>query len=135
MNIAVVAHDDRKVLMEQFCTAYKAILSNHNLIATGDAANILERTLDCSVQRCMSGSSGGKQQIVSLIACDEIDILLFFRSTVQFPFSDEDLNILRLCDRYFIPVATNLATAELLVLGLQNGDVDWRALHHAKSAE
>ena len=132
MNIAIIAHNDRKLLLEQFCKAHETILNQHTLIATDATAKFIERALDHPVTHCMRGASGGKQQIASLISYDEIDLLLLFRSTVQSTApSPEDASILRLCDSHCIPVATNLATAEILLSGLQHGDLDWRDLHHA----
>ena len=136
MNIAVIAHNDRKMLLEQFCTAYQSILNQHSLIATDATAKCIERALGHPVAHCMRGTSGGKQQIASLISYDEIDLLLLFRSTLQSAApSAEDANILRLCDSHCIPVATNLATAQILLVGLQKGDLDWRDLHHSTKPE
>ena len=131
MTIAVVAHDDRKLLAEQFCTAYKGILNDHTLIATNVTAHFLEQALGRPIRHCMSGAAGGKQQIASMLSYNEIDLLLFFRSPIQSRALDaDDRNILRICDRNCIPYATNLATAEALLLGLQNGDLSWREIFH-----
>ena len=71
--------------------------------------------------------SGGSQQIAARIACNEIDMLLFFRDPLNpKPNEPNDMNMLRLCDMHNIPVATNIATAEVLIHGLERGDLDWR---------
>ena len=79
------------------------------------------------MQRFLSGSQGGDQQLAARISCNEIDLLLFFRDPLTAkPNEPNDMNLLRLCDMYNIPVATNIATAEVLVHGLERGDLDWR---------
>ena len=87
----------------------------------GDRGN---RTDD---SKCLSGRQGGAQQIAARIACDEIDLLLFFRDPITpKPHEPNEMNLLRLCDVHNIPVATNIATAEVLIHGLERGDLDWR---------
>ena len=76
-----------------------------------------------------TGSQGGEQQIASRIAYNEIDLLLYFKDTRPNSDSDEvEKEILRLCDLYNIPVATNIATAEVLIMALDRGDLDWREI-------
>lgn len=126
MNIAIMAHDAKKELMIQFCIAYCGILSKHNLSATGTTAKLVSDATGLQIQGYLSGYQGGDQQIASRIACNEIDLVLYFRSPDA---SDDDKNgntILRLCDVHTIPVATNIATAEVLIHGLERGDLDWR---------
>ena len=128
MNIALIAHDAKKELMVQFCIAYCGILSRHNLCATGTTGKMVAEATGLQITRYMSGSQGGDQQISSRISCNEIDLLLFFRDPLN-PKSHEaanDMNLLRLCDMHNIPVATNIATAEVLIHGLERGDLDWR---------
>ncbi len=127
MNIALIAHDAKKELMVQFCIAYCGILSSHNLCATGTTAKLVSEATGLEITRYMSGSQGGDQQIMSRISCNEIDLLLFFRDPITVKSSEpKDYDILRLCDIRGIPVATNLATAEVLIHGLERGDLDWR---------
>ena len=130
MTIALIAHDSKKELMVQFCTAYCRILSQHKLVATGTTGKLISEATGLQVQRFLAGVQGGDQQIASRIACNEIDLLLFFRDPLN-PKSHEtanDMNLLRLCDMHNIPVATNIATAEMLIHGLERGDLDWRDL-------
>ena len=127
MNIALIAHDAKKELMVQFCIAYCGILSRHNLCATGTTGKLVAEATGLNIVRYMSGSQGGDQQIAARIACDEIDLLLFFRDPMTVKNSEpNDQDMLRLCDIRGIPVATNIATAEVLIHGLERGDLDWR---------
>ncbi len=127
MNIAITAHDGKKELMIQFCIAYSGILSHHNLCATGTTAKLVSEATGLNVQGYLSGNQGGDQQISSRIACNEIDMVLYFRDSNLMPGEDKSGDtIIRLCDAHNIPVATNIATAEMLIHGLQRGDLDWR---------
>ena len=82
MTIALVAHDSKKELMVQFCTAYRHILEQHHLIATGTTGRLVEENTGLSVQKFLPGGHGGGQQIMARIACDEVDMLLFFRDPI-----------------------------------------------------
>ena len=127
MNIAIIAHDAKKELMVQFCIAYCGILSRHNLCATGTTGKLVSEATGLSIQRFLSGAQGGDQQISARIGCDEIDLLLFFRDPLSMKRGEpNDADLLRLCDVHNIPVATNIATAEVLIHGLERGDMDWR---------
>ena len=127
MNIALIAHDAKKELMVQFCIAYCGILSRHTLCATGTTGKLVSEATGLDIVRYMSGSQGGDQQITARIACDEIDLLLFYRDPMTAKANEpNDLDMLRLCDTRNIPVATNIATAEVLIHGLERGDLDWR---------
>lgn len=127
MNIALIAHDTKKELMVQFCIAYCGVLSKHNLCATGTTGKMVAEATGLNVQRYLSGSLGGDQQIAARISCNEIDLLLFFRDPISVkPHEPNDMNLLRLCDVHNIPVATNIATAEALIHALERGDLDWR---------
>ena len=127
MNTALLAHDTKKELMVQFCIAYCGVLSKHNLCATGTTGKMVAEATGLNVQRYLSGSQGGDQQIAARISCNEIDLLLFFRDPISVkPHEPNDMNLLRLCDVHNIPVATNIATAEALIHALERGDLDWR---------
>ncbi|MBQ1986089.1 MAG: methylglyoxal synthase [Clostridia bacterium] len=129
MNIAITAHDAKKELMVQFCIAYCGILSRHNLCATGTTGKLVSDATGLNIQRFLSGTQGGDQQIAARIAFNEIDLLLFFRDSLQTAAQESsDKNLLRLCDMHNIPVATNIATAEVLIHGLERGDLDWREI-------
>lgn len=127
MNIALIAHDSKKELMVQFCIAYCGVLGRHNICATGTTGKLVSEATGLPVQRFLSGDQGGDQQIAARISCNEIDLLLFFRDPIGAkPHEPNEMNLLRLCDMYSIPVATNIATAEVLIVGLERGDLDWR---------
>ena len=127
MNIALIAHDSKKELMVQFCIAYCGILSRHTLLATGATGKTVSEATGLNIIRFLGGSQGGSQQISSRIGCDEIDLLLLFRDPLsRKPHEPDESALLRLCDVHNIPVATNIATAEVLIHGLDRGDLDWR---------
>ena len=129
MTIALIAHDAKKELMVQFCIAYCGILSRHNLVATGTTGKTVGEATGLEIVRFLAGSQGGAQQIASRIGCDEIDMLLYFRDPSGAKPNEPDENVLlRLCDVHNIPVATNIATAEVLIHGLERGDLDWREI-------
>ena len=129
MNIALIAHDSKKELMTQFCIAYCGILSKHTICATGTTGKLVAEATGLNIERYLSGSQGGAQQIGSRIACDEIDLLLVFRDPLNpKPGEPNETNLLRLCDVHNIPVATNIATAEALIHSLERGDLDWREI-------
>lgn len=135
MNIAITAHDSKKELMAQFCIAYCGILSQHRICATNTTGKIVSEATGLEITKFLSGSQGGDQQIASLIAYNEIDLLLFFRDPLtQNDTEKGDNNLLRLCDVHNIPVATNIATAEVLIHGLKRGDLDWRNIVNPRNA-
>ena len=133
MTIALIAHDSKKELMVQFCTAYCRILSQHKLVATGTTGKLISEATGLQVQRFLAGAQGGDQQIGARIACNEIDLLLMFRDPLNpKPHEPKENNLLRLCDVHNIPVATNIATAEALIHSLERGDLDWRDIVNPK---
>ena len=114
MRIALIAHDSRKELLAQFCTAYVRILSQNELVATGVTGKVVHDACGLPVRCLYPGARGGAEQISSMIACGEIDMLLFFRDPVNArPNEPNAVTLLRLCDTRAIPVATNIATAEV----------------------
>ena len=127
MEIAIIADDTKKELMTEFCIAYCGILSKHSLCATAVTGKFISDATGLQIERMMAGSHGGAEQIASRVAYNEIDMLLFFRDTAtnKVPY-DIDNDLIRMCDMYNVPVATNIATAEVLVCALERGDLDWR---------
>ena len=135
MEIAIIAHYLKKELMTQFCIAYCGILSKHNLCATAVTAKYISEATGLKIEKLMSGEQGGEQQITSRVAYNEIDVLLYFRDTR--PSTKEnsaEYELLRMCDQYNIPVATNIATAEIIITALDRGDLDWREIVNPRSA-
>lgn len=134
MEIAIIAHDTKKELMTQFCIAYCGILSKHNLYATDITGKYISEATGLHIERLLPGSQGGEEQIASRISFNEIDILLYFRDTRNANgASENEINILRLCDVHNVPFATNIATAEALILALDQGSLDWRELVNPRS--
>lgn len=126
MNIALIAHDRKKELMEAFCIAYKHVLSKHELFATGHTGAIVSEASDLEVFSLAYGKLG-EQQIIARIAYNEMDLVIYFADPDEI--NDSGLiELLSICDRNNIPIATNLATAEVLINGLQRGDFAWRDL-------
>ena len=120
--------------MTQFCIAYCGILSKHNLCATSITAKYISEATGLNIERLLTGEQGGEQQITTRVAYDEIDILLCFRDTrSNHSFNEEEQELLLTCDRYNIPVATNIATAEVLITALERGDLEWRNFVNPKS--
>ena len=129
MKIALIAQNRKKELMAQFCIAYKGILSEHSLCATSSTAKTVSDATGLKVEALLSGTSGGIEQISARVHYDEIDLVLVFRvHTEKYIDKPELIELMRLCDMNSIPVATNLATAEVLVLGLGRGDLAWREI-------
>ena len=127
MEIAIIADDKKKELLTQFCIAYCGILSRHNLCATGTTGKLVSEATGLHIQRYLSGSQGGDQQIAARISCNEIDVLFFFRDPLNAKAHEpNEMTLLRLSDVHNIPVATNIATGEALIHALERGDLDWR---------
>ena len=134
MEIAIIADDKKKELMTQFCIAYCGILCKHNLCATGITGKYISEATGLKIERLLSGAHGGAQQITSRVAYNEIDLLIYFRDTSKdIVFDEEEYNLLRMCDVYNIPFATNIATAEVLMTALESGGLDWREIVNPKS--
>ena len=130
MNIGLVAHDAKKKLMQNFCIAYRGILSKHELYATATTGRLIEEVTNLNVHKYLAGHLGGTQQLGSQIEHNLIDMVIFLRDP-QKPKKHEPeiFDILRLCDIHNIPLATNLATAELLIKALERCDLDWRDMY------
>ena len=133
MNIALIAHDKKKELMVDFCIAYSGILRQHKLFATGTTGNLVEDATGIPVSKFLPGPEGGAQQIGARIAYNEIDAVLFFRDPLTAQAHEPDVTALfRLCDVHNIPLATNVATAEVIIMGIERGDLGWRDIVNPK---
>ncbi|MDQ0161558.1 methylglyoxal synthase [Aeribacillus alveayuensis] len=127
MKIALIAHDKKKNDMVQFTIAYKHVLEKHDLYATGTTGLKIMEATGLNIHRFQSGPLGGDQQIGALIAQNDMDIVLFFRDPLTAQPHEPDVSALvRLCDVYSIPLATNMGTAEIIIRGLERGDLKWR---------
>ena len=130
MNIGLVAHDSKKKLMQNFCIAYRGILSKNELFATGTTGRLIEEVTNLSVHKYLAGHLGGTQQLGAQIEHNEIDLVIFLRDPLTAKSHEPDVNsIVRICDANNIPLATNLATAELLIKSLDRGDLEWREMY------
>lgn len=131
MNIVLIAHDPKKKLMQNFCIAYRGILGRHDLYATDTTGRLVETAAGLNVHKFLAGHLGGVEQIATQIESNQMDMVIFLRDNLAGqPHNNDYHNISILCDTYNIPLATNVATAELLVKALERGDLDWRALYH-----
>ena len=128
MYIALMSHDNKKDLMVQFCSAYAGVLSRHNLCATNATGKLVAAETGLHVHLFMSCQHGGSQQIGARIAYNEFDMVLFFNDPSNESMAEDISYISRLCDQNKVPFASNIATAEMLVLGLARGDLDWRLI-------
>lgn len=130
MNIGLIAHDTKKKLMQNFCIAYKGILNKNQLFATGTTGQLIEEVTNLSVHKFLAGHLGGERQLCVEIEQNRVDLVIFLRESVDL--NDHELssdNVCNLCDMYNIPLATNLATAELLIKSLERGDMEWREIY------
>ena len=130
MNIGLIAHDSKKKLMQNFCIAYRGILNKNTLYATGTTGRLIEEVANLSIHKYLAGPLGGDQQMGAQIENNELDLVIFLREQLSPKSHEPDVsNVVRLCDMHNIPLATNLATAELLIRALDRGDLDWREMY------
>ena len=127
MNVGLIAHDSKKKLMQNFCIAYRGILSKHELYATGTTGLLIEEVTNLRIHKFLPGETGGARQLASQIEQGNLDMVIFLRDPLHVKAQEPEVNsIVRLCDSYNIPIATNLAPAELLIKALERGDLEWR---------
>ena len=127
MNVGLVAHDSKKKLMQNLCIAYRGILNKHELYATGTTGRLIEEVANLNIHKYLAGHLGGMQQMAAQIEHNEMDLVIFLRDPFTPKTHEPDVNnVIRLCDSYNIPLASNLATAELLIKALDRGDLEWR---------
>ena len=127
MNIGFIAHNSKKSLIENFCLAYKYIFAKHELYATEMTGRRIEEATNLKIHKFLPGAIGGDKQFVEMIERNAMDmVILFYNPSMIDPKEPDVSKIIMACDRNNIPVASNIATAELLVLGLGRGDLDWR---------
>ncbi|OEC01887.1 methylglyoxal synthase [Lysinibacillus sphaericus] len=133
MKIALIAHDRKKDNLVQFAIAYRNILNEHTLYATGTTGQRVMEATSLEITRFRSGPLGGDQQIGAMIANNDMDMVIFFRDPLTAQPHEPDVSaLIRLCDVYQVPLATNMGTAEILLKGLQEGFVDWRLIQERR---
>ena len=127
MNIGIIAHTSKRILIEDFCIAYKTILAQHDIYATGTTGRRIEEAANLHVHKFLPGSIGGDKQFTEMIERNAMDMVIFFYNPNMIDPQDVDITkVIRACDLGNIPIATNIATAEMLIRGLERGDLDWR---------
>ena len=127
MNIGLIAHDSKKALMQNFCIAYKGILGKHELYATGTTGRLIEDVTNLSIHKFLAGHLGGGRQMSAQIECNQIDAVIFLRDPVKQRQNELDYaRVYDLCDMHNIPIATNVASAEILVMAIDRCDIDCR---------
>lgn len=134
MNIALIAHDNKKDTMVDFAIAYESILQKHNLFSTGTTGSRIMEVTKLNLHRFQSGPIGGDQQIGAKIAENEMDLVIFMRDPLTAQPHEPDIQaLLRLCDVHYVPIATNIAAAEIFIRALESGDLNWRKIIKNKS--
>ena len=134
MRIALIAHDKKKNKMTELAKKFKEVLSQHELYATGTTGTLIMGETGLKITRMKSGPKGGDQQIGAMIVTEDIDLVIFLRDPLTPQPHETDIQaLIRLCDVHYVPIATNLASAEIFVRALDNGDLDWRKLRKKHS--
>ena len=127
MKVGLIAHDSKKKLMQNFCIAYRGILTRHELYATGTTGSLIQEVSNLRIHKFLPGETGGVRQLASQIEQGNLDMIIFLRNPNPSMDEETEVNfVLRLCDMYNIPIGTNLATAELLIHALERGELEWR---------
>ena len=129
MKIALIAHDKKKEQMIEFAKYYAGILKDHDLFATGTTGQKVMDATGLKVTRFQSGPLGGDQQIGAMIAKDDLDIVIFLRDPLTAQPHEPDVSaLLRLCDVYSIPLATNIVSAEILMTMVKDKNIQIKEL-------
>lgn len=124
MKIALIAHDKKKTEMIDLTIKYKDILSRHELFATGTTGTLVMGETGLKIQRMKSGPLGGDQQIGSMIACEQLDLVIFLRDPLTAQPHEPDVSaLLRLCDVTNTPLATNISSAEIMLTALTKDEI------------
>lgn len=116
LRIALVAHDEKKAEMIEFTQTHKNLLSQCQLTATGTTGKLINQHTGLPVNALLSGPIGGDQQIGSLVATQQLDMIIFLRDPLTAQAHEPDIAaLLRVCDVHNIPLATNRQSAEILI--------------------
>lgn len=135
MNIALIADESKQELMTQFCIAYCGTLSKHVVCATNTTGRMVAEATGLNIIQFQSHEHGGCQQIGARISYNELDMVLFFTGPNNEEYKEDLEYICRLCDNNNVPLATNIATAELLIMGLARGDLDYREILYPRKKQ
>lgn len=127
MRIALIAHDKKKSKMIKLAVKYKDVLSKHEIYATGTTGTLVMGETGLAINRMKSGPLGGDQQIGSMIANDQLDLIIFLRDPLTAQPHEPDVSaLLRLCDVMNIPLATNMSSAEIMLTALDRNEIPCR---------
>ncbi len=130
MIIGLIAHDGKKKLMQNCCVAYRGILSKHELYSTGTTGRLIEEATGLPVHKLLAGHVGGEQQLSAMIEQNQVDLMLFLRDPETPKDMEPDVSkAIRQCDVHNVPLATNIASAEILLKSLERGDLEWREMY------
>ena len=133
MKIALIAHDKKKSEIIELAKTYKDVLAMYELYATGTTGTLIMGETGLPIHRMKSGPLGGDQQIGAMLAGGELGLIIFLRDPLTAQPHEPDVSALfRLCDVHNIPLATNVATAEVLIHGVERGDLAWRDIVNPK---
>ena len=120
-------HTIQKKLDGRFCLAYKRIFEKHELYATGTTGRRIEDVTSLKIHKFLPGAVGGDKQFAEMIQRNGLDMVIFFYNPAMMNPKEPDIDMIsKYCDQYNIPIATNIATAESLIIGLSKGDLEWR---------
>lgn len=124
MRIALIAHDKKKPEMIALALRHQEILASHVIFATGTTGKLVQQATNLSIHCLKSGPLGGDQQIGSMVANSALDLVIFLRDPLTAQPHEPDVTaLLRLCDVINIPLATNLASAEIMMLALKRNEI------------
>jgi len=128
MKIALIAHDKKKDQIVKFAVRHKKVLRDQELFATGTTGQRIMDVTGLDVHRFLSGPLGGDQQIGSMLAQDDLDLVVFLRDPLTAQPHEPDVQaLLRLCDVHQVPLATNITSAEILLKAMAM-DPEWRTV-------
>lgn len=121
MNIALIAHDEKKDDMVEFIQRYVEQFKDHKLYATGTTGKLISEATGLKIHRFKSGPLGGDQQIGAKVAEGKMDLIIFLRDPLTAQPHEPDVSaLLRLCDVHSIPLATNIGSAEIFIKALKS---------------
>lgn len=124
MRIALIAHDKKKSDMIKLAIKYKDVLAKHEIYATGTTGTMVMGETGIKIYRMKSGPLGGDQQIGSMIANSQLDLVIFLRDPLTAQPHEPDVSaLLRLCDVTNTPLATNMASSEIMLKALERDEI------------
>lgn len=122
MKIALIAHDKKKSIITDIAVKYRDVLAQHELYATGTTGTLIMGETGLTINRMKSGPLGGDQQIGSMVAECQLDLVIFLRDPLTAQPHEPDVSaLLRLCDVNSIPLATNAKSAEIMLSAIRDG--------------